>query len=380
MTDAFCSNFISESIQLCLEDWQQIVLRGEFRNACSFTLDELSAYPPEASQTFQQALTTTVDRLADQSTWYDLSTSSLPTNLDSSLAPILQAAHHKTIRSRTLEDIKEVDGFRESISAFVLCWKHRPESRSALLAILWEMLLPIENWPRKAGEWSAIYLILEIAYDDEMPEDDALRLLSMIQIMLSKETFEQTHTSPLFLVIWNMAAVWHQRGPQTSFIGALPPDTYQNLLKILESRIGRRSNPEKLAQLRLAGLLGFLDHSNLNTLKVMIEPITGLKYIREEILNNQNSFIGNFFAFEGIALRMPRVKVFDSEVYSFLMAQYQNCEKQGPALQALKAHIEQEHRQRTSHRKSRIKTNGQSRSQHAQHQINADALKRPSKN
>ena len=136
----------------------------------------------------------------------------------------------------------------------------------------------------------------------------------------------------IVLLVWNLAALWREKGPDQSFGGALPEATFEILCTILQGRVGPTGpNAEKLAQLSLAGLLRFLDVARSDALRKTLEPLHGaLPWIRQEAL--ELSFVPGLFALQGIALLEPMSEVFTHEVCAGLLAKAADYERVGPAI------------------------------------------------
>jgi hypothetical protein len=79
-------------------------------------------------------------------------------------------------------------------------------------------------------------------------QQDALRLLAATVSFLDREVCADIHTPPLFLLVWNMAALRYERGADRAFQGILPDALVEILLTVLRERVHpkvptRRNSP-----------------------------------------------------------------------------------------------------------------------------------------
>jgi hypothetical protein len=261
MSNDFRLRFIGASSKLSPEDWSGITARGLFLNACSFATEELAAYPALSQTAFCAALAHTAAPLAAKASWFDLNPSRPPTDLACVEGRILREALLARIQGFMLDELIRLD-FREAVNAFAFGWREREDLRPAFAAHLWEILPDTACWPRKEGEVAALGLVLAMARSEAISQQDALRLLSATGSFLDREVCKDIDTLPLFLLLWNVAALCYERVANRSFHGALPDSLGETLLAVLRERVRPKgANEQKLAQLTLAGLLRFLRRS-----------------------------------------------------------------------------------------------------------------------
>jgi hypothetical protein len=156
----------------------------------------------------------------------------------------------------------------------------------------------------------AFFFTATIARSEAISQQDALRLLAATVSFLDREVCADIHTPPLFLLVWNMAALRYERGADRSFQGILPDALVEILLTVLRERVHPKGpNEEKLAQLALAGLLGFLLPRLTKELRRILGPLAGMtQWLSQEAL--KQTFVPALFALEGIALLRPGEPVF----------------------------------------------------------------------
>jgi hypothetical protein len=258
--------------------------------------------------------------------------------LASSEGRILREALQPRIEAFTIEELIGLD-FREAVNAFVFGWREREDLRSALAAHLWDILPDPACWFRKEGEVAALRLVLTIARSKAISQQDALRLLAATVSFLDREVCADIHTPPLFLLVWNMAALRYERGADRSFQGILPDALVEILLTVLRERVHPKGpNEEKLAQLALAGLLGFLLPRLTKELRRILGPLAGMtQWLSQEAL--KQTFVPALFALEGIALLRLGEPVFKPLVCVGLLQKSKAYEEVGPAIEHLRARV-----------------------------------------
>lgn len=335
MTPRFEAAFVEASQRLTVADWACIIEAGQFHNACDFVGKELPAYPVDTRRRFREALLETGAPLATDSTWYDLSTSDLSDELDSQEAFALRAALQQRVGSTALSDLVGL-GFREAVNAFSLVWRSRPALQPELAEVLWQILPPVEDWPLEGDEFAAIRLVLQAACDAAMPADSAVALMAAVREHFSFELCLQTHTLPLFLLVWNLSALWREKGPRRSFEGAFPQQVLDYLCETLRLRIRKGgSRDEELALLALAGLVSYLDEVRSESVSCALQP---LKAAAPQLLNDALdwTFVPAFFALKGIALLGPVGQALAPDVRAKIVSKAGEYEHVGPAVAELR--------------------------------------------
>ncbi len=176
--------------------------------------------------------------------------------------------------------------------------------------------------------------MLGIARSEAISQQDALRLLATTGSFLDREVCADIHTPPLFLFVWNMAALRYERGADRSFQGTLPDALIKILLAVLRERVRPKgANEEKLAQLALGGLLKFLLPRLGNELRGILAPLATITRLYKEAL--EHTFVLALFALEGIALFRPDEPVLTPLVSVGLLAKSKQYEEIGPAIDHL---------------------------------------------
>ena len=340
MSEKFRGLLIKASIGLNIADWQSIISRGLYLNACTFTNEELAGYPESSRIAFQEALSETALPLVAKASWYDLNPSRPPDSPDSLEGQMLRAALRTRIGGLKPKDLLGMD-FREAVNGFTFAWRERPDLRPTLAAHLWDILPELADWPREGGEIAALRLVLVIARSELITTEDTHQLLAIICEFLDHEVCGEIHSFPLFLLLWNIAVVQFERGAGIthSFEGALPNPLIQAILDLLHQRVSPKGpNKEKLAKLALAGLLSFLVPHLANELRKILATLAGItKWLYPEAL--KQTFVPGLFSLEGIALLKPSETVLTPIVRAGLLAKSEEYEDIGLAIEFLRQHL-----------------------------------------
>src|SRR5262249_27965029 len=153
----------------------------------------------------------TATYLVAEASWFDLNASRLPTEPDSAEGIILRAALLTRMEALQVAELLELD-FGEAVNALACCWRERPDLRSELIKNLHKILPARVTWPREKGEVAKLRLVLTLARHAEFPEEEARWILAEVAAFLDREVCGVIHTFKLFLLVWNMVALYQERG------------------------------------------------------------------------------------------------------------------------------------------------------------------------
>ena len=341
MSKEFRRAMVEASSDLSVADWRGIIAHGLFLNACTFASEELAAYSKPSQAVFLEALSEMAAPLAAKTTWFDLNPSHPPSDPNSPERQILQTALRLRIERLKPEDLLGLD-FREAVNGFAFAWRERPDLRRVLAPRLWEILPEPTDWPQKEGKMALLRLVQPIVRSDLVAVEDVHRFLEGIHGFMTHSVCAEIHTTPLFLLLWNVCAVHYERGVGVirSFDGALPDSLIQTLIEVLRQRVvPKGSNKEKLAQLALAGLISFLVPRLTKKLRSILAPLFGItKWLYPEA--QALTFVPALFSLKGIDLLKPSEPVFTPFVCAVLLAKSKEYEDIGPAIKFLRQHVE----------------------------------------
>lgn len=140
---------------------------------------------------------------------------------------------------------------------------------------------------------------------------------------------------PLFLLLWNLAALWFERGPDRDFHNLLPQAIIKRLIDSVYERSKKRlSKAEKRALLALAGLVDLLAPKEKETLRSALRGrVIGLRWLHEEALGE--TFVPAFFTLRGMSLLRKTSINFSLPVCRRLLEMATDYEDVGPAIERL---------------------------------------------
>ena len=337
MSSDFRARIITEASNLSEQDWSRIIARGLFLSACNFVTNDLPTYPTEARAAFHVALKMTAIPLAERASWFDINPSRPPEELSNEGA-LLRAALRARMEAVQLPDLFELE-FRQAVNAFACCWRERSDLRPELGKNLRRILSSHQTWPRERGEVAALRLILGLARSIEFPETEVRWLLNELTTFLDRKVCDDIDTLPLFLLVWNLAALSYDRKLVANPGSAFSHDTEELLIAALTDRVRPKgSNQEKLWQLALGGLLAFLFPNQKSRIIDLLTPLKGATRWLAKLAMAQ-TFLPAVFALEGVALPRDRMRVFTPSICLELLKKFEDYQDVGPAMNALRLRV-----------------------------------------
>jgi hypothetical protein len=339
MDNTFRSRVIAAAASLSVFHWQEIITRGFFLNACTFVVKDLREYPENARSCFTAALAEVATELGSRASWFDLNASRLPTDVEDETGVILKTALRTRLESVQLPELFDLD-FREALNAFVCCWQERPDLRSDLVKNIEQILPSRQVWPRKKGEVGAVRLVLAITRSEGFPKQQAIRLLNELTAFLDREVCDNIHTMPLFLLVWNMWAVYCELENGYPLEEVFTPTLQEYLVDVLTTRATKKNTPieEKLALFALGGLLAFLFRARK---KQVAKSLATLTLVSKWLvpLAMEHTFVPAFFKLQGIALLLSENQVFNRQNRKNLLGKVTEYEDIGTAVENLRQQL-----------------------------------------
>lgn len=342
MSEALRQEMAAAAAHLTTADWRALLTRGQLRNACVFISQALPDYPPAAQAAFVAALADAAEALAQQASWFDLNSSqaALSAAAHSPAAAELQRALATRIAALHVAELEGLD-FKEACNGLAFAWRERPDLRQALAAQLWRILPPPAQWPQAGKDLAAIRLVLHLACDPSLAQDEAIRLQQASLDRLADAKLAQLDTLPLFLLLWHLAALTFERCTPGAFACAMPPALIDRLIAIVQARALRRApkkehllKKEHLFEMALAGVLLLLFPAQASRLRQALVPLRGMSQ-RLQNLALAHTFVPAFFALQGIAL-IDCGCVLTPMINKKLLAKLKAYERQGLAIEFLR--------------------------------------------
>jgi hypothetical protein len=340
---SFRQSAIVYSAALSEAEWSQIISQTWLKNTCEFHARCLPEYPQDSQTYFLSALEGIAKPLVTNATWHNLNTTQ-----DFNELPALATAIQERIGAVRIEDLQGLD-FNEAINALNCCWRERIDLQPTLASNLKSILPARADWPRKKGESAALRLVLTLARSQEISDEDVTWLLSEISEFLNESILEEMEALPLFLLVWNVAALHFERIGNNSFSTVLSTEQQLMLITMLKKKVSTKhkglAEERKNNQMALFALTGLLDYcfrKNAVQLLDAIEPFSqeGPELSQRAI---QQTFVVAFFALKGIEFQAFQEEVFSLEVRVKLMDALEDYSDVGPAINQLRLHLESIH-------------------------------------
>jgi hypothetical protein len=149
--------------------------------------------------------------------------------------------------------------------------------------------------------------------------------------------YEKLDTLPLFLHLWNLAALWYERGPNppNPLGDLLPSNTRDLLITDLDKRARKRlSKEERLNLLALTGLLSCLMPERLKGIQKTLRRLNVGPYWFRQVAAEQ-TFVPAFFAVKGLSLLWPMPASYTPLIRLRLLTGAQDYEDRGAAIESL---------------------------------------------
>jgi hypothetical protein len=330
-------DLIASAPAVSREGWQAMIRRGWFSDAAEFLAGPLSDFDAEVQSAFTAAVESSADDLAAASTWRGLRSASLDQLGESAAASSLRRAWQPRIAGITPDALVGLD-FVEAIGGFALAWEQRPDLHDELAHRFQQIIPDRSDWPRERGEIAAFRFVLSAACTAGFPGEQALGLVERIATFLDPTVCKQTHTLPLFLLAWNLAAVRIQHADGQGFRDALPMGLVETLFGQLQTRVRpKNAKKEKLAQYALAGLLWLAEPEHRDGIANLLLPLKGdVPRLTQEALGDEKvGFVTAGCAFEGIALLRPLPALRGLDLRGGLMAKYEQMAERPQAVELL---------------------------------------------
>ena len=257
----FRQELVESSQELSLDEWQELLLRGDFADLCYFVRWKAHFFSAQFTPAFLNSLKATFETLIRRESWEGLAqgAGSLRAASESPIRQCLLDLLHDYVATVKLGSLY-FDSFDEATACMSLLWRQFPSRRQELLNSLLA-ILPEENvWYTSEKFLRSARLLFFILADPSARPDDARRVLSIGNDQAAASLLAKATTLDLFLYLWNLYSLWFQwekeRGK--TFADFLQPDIRNAITDALAKRIQNKANEdERDLLITLAGFLSF---------------------------------------------------------------------------------------------------------------------------
>jgi hypothetical protein len=342
-TDSFRRIFLDQAEQCGLDQWKQILMSSGFYGASCF-LEAVPTLPEKSRTDFNDVLREHSLELVKTSDFYSLNTGRKLLLSKQALpgVPTLQSALESWLRSISLESLAGA-GLRDASNGLELIWWGCPDLRPDIARDLWAALPPERLWPAGAEELALFRLVFNIARSSKVPRSHALQFLWHGRAFQSQSFYDNMESLPLFLYLWNLAALWFERVPE-------PENRFEKLIplnkrRVLVANIKKRAedripDSDRIPLLSLAGIVNLLVPESGKEISVAFEGrIREIGSVREAAA--LETFVPAFFALSGLSLLSSRRDNFSAELCAKLLAAAELYEQSGPSIEFLKRRVKE---------------------------------------
>jgi hypothetical protein len=342
-SEEFCGHFLRASDNLAQDDWDALMARGEFFDACRFLAEMAPQLPASARGLVCQAIESQLPRLKRGSDWVSWNSGrrQLEGVPNSVIGTMLHEALFMHVMASSIDLITGLE-YKEAINAVDCLWSTRPEMRPELTRHLWTILPAQARWPQKAGDVVELKPVLDIARSTMVPTSDVDRLLQATRFKHLRTFYDEVDSMPLFDYLWSLAAVSNERRPGTGQKFAADP-SHDLCLSVIRGVAPRAHGPldpeERVAVFALAGLMTFLVPESGPKLKTSLKgPISdGLPWLCAATL--RFPFVPAFFALSAMSLLQPDRMHFNTANCKLLLSSSEAGGENGPAIEFLRDQV-----------------------------------------
>jgi len=262
MDESFKWELEQDSQALSLDDWQKLLLRGDFADLAHFVKWAASYFPELSTPTFLRRFKPTFETLIGRDGWEVL---------DQGQALLIKAPSFP-IKPYLLSLVRDYlapveqgslcfSSFDEAIHCIHLLWhvcqSRRQELTNSLLTILPEE----EVWYVDEKFLRSARLLFFILANPQAPPDDARRVLAMGNSGEVASLCVEATTLDIFLYLWNLYSLWFEweKAEENTFATFLNSEIRNIISDVLTTRFQTHADEAETDNLiALVGLLSFI--------------------------------------------------------------------------------------------------------------------------
>jgi hypothetical protein len=268
MDEPFRREMVQASRQLTTEEWEGLLLRGDFSDLTTFARSGEGYSPKLFTPALIKHLIPTFEKLIHGADWptLDLSAYRLSESPDSVLKDHLQTVLDKHLAKTDIASL-HFDTFEEAAQCIVLLWRWAPLKRDELIRSFFSILPKEDNWYKDASFLRAACRPLFILATPHVQHDVDRRTLDLCNNGKVAALCARAESFDILLYLWNLYSLWFKcervvkKEMGTSFAAFLDPEIRACLNCILDERL--RSRTEQAEKEHLVSLCGFLYTSGL---------------------------------------------------------------------------------------------------------------------
>ncbi|WP_437854085.1 AAA family ATPase [Sorangium sp. So ce363] len=333
---------LSSAARLTPEAWRGMVERSSFQAISGFMYYNIMTFPSDARGSLDAALLNGADSAAQRANWHGIA-KGLAVLENVAISPCrdgLRRAAFARFDGMLLQEVSFED-LDEAIN-FVHCvWRERPKRRPEIASRLWSLLPDTNQWRRDPRTIVSARFLLRICCDQIVNEADAVKVLRVVAELLVRLPLGDVHSTPACLFIWNLYALWFERGREVAgtFEALAPQSFWDDAIRVTGERLRKRgTRQDRIDHLALAGALVVLIPATRDRIRVRLQgAVTDVKELERNV--SQLSFLSAYFAYHALALVAPVQRTVFNERKRQLRKKLEMYEDIGPALASLAASL-----------------------------------------
>jgi len=262
MDESYRRELVQGSQNVSLEQWQQLLLRGNFADLCNFVRWSSLFFSEYLTDDFLSSLKPTFERLIREGDWkvLDQGASLLRESSDSLIKKCLSDLLRDYLAQVRLESLS-FDSFGKAVHCVKLLWTEVPSRREELTRFLLTILPEEKVWYADEEFIRSARLLFFILATPQVRPDDARGVLAIGNREHVAVLCEEATTLDLFLYLWNLYALWFQweRTEGQTFEAFLNAEIVHTVSDALRKRSQAQTKQEETDNLiTLTGFLSFV--------------------------------------------------------------------------------------------------------------------------
>ncbi|MFX0200114.1 MAG: hypothetical protein ACFFCW_28675 [Candidatus Hodarchaeota archaeon] len=311
----FKQKLIKYSEHLPFEDWQELLLRGNFKDLCNFIRWQSHLFSSQFPPAFLGSLKSTFETLIRRDNWEILNhgLELLAAASDSPIRQTLIALLNDYLATIDISSL-HFDSFDEAVACVRLLWKQLSIHRQELSNSLLNILPSEENWHSNKNFLQSARLLFFILANAQAKQAYARRVLNIGNNLKVVVLINEATALDIFLYLWNLYNLWFQweKKREKNFADFLHPEIQNTIANVLTKIVQTETNQEEIDN--QISLLGFISWINLPSNKSIKSEFKAKLLKFEELIKRVSSktFIPGVFFLFGLEW------LFDKKIYPYL--------------------------------------------------------------
>ena len=265
VSPAFGRQLLAAARDLSLEQWEQMLGRGDLFQLCELISDGPAIFEDGAGgPKLLAAVEGEAPRLAARSNWYQRNTGAkrLATCPESLARNVASQALDGWLAQVEVQRLS-FPSLNDAVNGLELLYERRPDARSSLAAGLRVALPPPQRWMLNPKEDMALpRLLLRLVAKPEFGDADAEQVVGGLMQCLTPQLIAECRTVDILWTLWALFALARRRKElaPAAFGQSLPSEFMRSLKDSLAASVSQKGKRDELrARFALVGLFSLLD-------------------------------------------------------------------------------------------------------------------------